>query len=356
MLRLHGTDATAGVRIIAYVSLLSLTLWFFTGCTMPQRTSGPGPTPTESVKREPPSRVLGQNDEFAVIIATESDSARSLAAHYYGDQSKYWRIVDANTKSKIQAGDEVIIPLADDNVTGVYRDGYKSVAILAYHGFGNSKGRLTVSRKSFDAQMRYLSDNHYRVISLQHFIDFIHAKRSIPQRAIVITIDDGYRSTFDIAFPTLVKFGFPATVFPYSDFIGNGGLSWAQLREMEASGLIDVQLHSQTHDNLTIQREEESVLEFKRRLEQEVQAPKQLFANNQLRSKPRAFAYPYGAANELILEELRKADIDIAFTVNRGSNPFFSFPYTIKRSQVYRDDSIKVFAKKLRTFERLKPL
>ena len=56
---------------------------------------------------------------------------------------------------------------------------------------------------------------------------------------MAITIDDGYRSTYEIAYPVLRKHGFPATVFLYTDFVGAAdALTWPQMKEMAASGLI----------------------------------------------------------------------------------------------------------------------
>ncbi len=56
----------------------------------------------------------------------------------------------------------------------------------------------------------------------------------------MITIDDGYRSSYEIAYPILKKFGFPATVFLYTDFVGaSDAMTWAQMKEMTASGLVD---------------------------------------------------------------------------------------------------------------------
>ena len=49
---------------------------------------------------------------------------------------------------------------------------------------------------------------------------FLAGKEALPTKTVVITIDDGYRATYEIAFPILRKHGFPATVFLYSDFVG----------------------------------------------------------------------------------------------------------------------------------------
>jgi len=70
----------------------------------------------------------------------------------------------------------------------------------------------------FDQQMRYLKDNHYRVISLNELLDFLNYRHAIPKRSVLITIDDGYRSAYDIAYPILKKYGFKATLFIYTDF------------------------------------------------------------------------------------------------------------------------------------------
>ena len=75
---------------------------------------------------------------------------------------------------------------------------------------------------AFDAQMEYLAQNGYHVMPLARLADFLAGKEPLPQKTVVITIDDGYRATYDIAFPILKKHGFPATVFLYSDFVGAG--------------------------------------------------------------------------------------------------------------------------------------
>src|SRR5438552_9225112 len=63
----------------------------------------------------------------------------------------------------------------------------------------------------------------------QHF-------HSFPTRRSSDLIDDGYRATYDIAYPILKKYGFPATVFLYSDFVGAGdALTYPQMKELSAS-------------------------------------------------------------------------------------------------------------------------
>ncbi len=299
--------------------------------------------------------LIGKNRYFAVLLAGETDSWESLAQQFYGDAGLYWRIEDANEDVSLKAGQQIVVPLTESSPLGVDAHSVNAVAILAYHSFGNGQGRLTISRSQFEMQMQYLLINDYRVITLEHFFDFLGGNRAIPKRAVMITIDDGHPSTFSIAFPILQRYGFAATVFPYSDYIGNGGVSWDQLRQMQASGLIDVQLHSQTHSDLTQRKPDETLPQLRKRLAQEITAPKALF-EQKLDSSPYVVAYPYGAANQYVVEEVQKANLHAGFTVSRGSNTFFSYPYALQRNQIYKDDTIESFGKKLKTTIRLDPL
>jgi peptidoglycan/xylan/chitin deacetylase (PgdA/CDA1 family) len=106
-------------------------------------------------------------------------------------------------------------------VPGLFREGYQVVPILCYHRFGATcRSALCVSETSFRAQLDYLKDNGYRTITLGELYEFITYKRAVPLRSVVITIDDGYRSIYDIAYPLLKEYGFTATMFIYTDFIG----------------------------------------------------------------------------------------------------------------------------------------
>jgi len=273
-------------------------------CSGPETKPDSVVNPSSRIVKFDPARAdneLGRNEHFVVIMALPDDTSRSLAERYYRDSSLYWLIEDANPGLIIETGAEVIVPLNHVAPLGVSTDRVQSVPILAYHGFGDGDGKLTISSSKFEEQMEYLLLNDYRVITLAQFIAFLEGQGAIPERSVMITIDDGHASTYHIAFPILQKYGFPATVFPYAEYISNGGVSWGQLLEMERSGLIDVQLHSQSHADLTVREQGESLPELRKRLEREIQLPMQLF-RERLDSDPYTMAYPYGATNEHVVE------------------------------------------------------
>jgi peptidoglycan/xylan/chitin deacetylase (PgdA/CDA1 family) len=297
-----------------------------------------------------PTQVLGQNDRYIVAVAGRGDTPRSLAEEYLGDPGQGWRIEDANGAVRIKPGQYVIIPRVLYNSVGVFANGYQTVPVLSYHRFGAGKGRLSVSEKRFEEQMAYLKNNGYRVIPLERVLAFLRGEVAIPQRSVVLTIDDGYQSMYYTAYPLLKKYNFPATVFIYTDFIGNGGLTWREMEEMERSGLISFQAHSKTHDNLNVRLASESIAQYKARLIDEVRIPGMLLYKR-LKDRPFCFAYPFGAVNQQLVNELKRNRYKIGVTVERGANPFFTYPYTLRRSMIYETDGIEEFKRTLRVFE-----
>ncbi len=295
------------------------------------------------------SRVIARSSDY-ILLQVGTEDARALAARYLGDSSRYWQIEDANPPGAIGPGAEILLPLGQNNPTAVFAEGYQTVPVLCYHKFGDRSTKMTISVSRFREQMQYLKDNDYRVIPLQEFIAFLNGKRQIPKRAVVLTMDDGHRSIYEAAFPVLKEFGFPATLFIYTDYINNGGLDWRQLADMISSGLVTVQLHSKTHDNLTLGADGETQQVYLRRLEQEVRLPKKRLIQH-LQSTPVAYAYPYGDTNEQVIDVLKQEGLSIGLTVQSGGNAVFSYPFLLHRSIVFGDRGLDEFTSLLVTFE-----
>ena len=293
-------------------------------------------------------------DDFIIVKATDVDTPSSLAHKYLNDPTKDWLISEFNDIKTLDAGQELIIPLRPFDKGGLKVNGYQTVPVLAYHGFSkDSPGKMTVTEASFEAQMKYLMENGYHVISLDQLMDFLEFKEQIPEKSVVITIDNGLSSFSDIAFPILKKYGFTATLFVYTDFIGtNKALSWKQLNSLSKKGF-DIQCKTKTHRNLTKQKQKESFKKYFESLEKEISYPKTLI-KQKLNKECSYFAYPYGATNNLAVAILIKQGYRAAFTVKRASNPCFVDRYRIHRSVIYGDYDIERFKKNLSVFNKTK--
>jgi peptidoglycan/xylan/chitin deacetylase (PgdA/CDA1 family) len=291
-----------------------------------------------------------RGEEFIVHRAMPGDTWASLAETYLKDRNREWLIADFNKTAEVAAGQEIIIPLAHPNPTGIYPSGYQTVTILCYHRFGPHRAKMVITGEDFDAQMAYLAKHGYRVVPLSSIHAFLKGKEALPQRAVVITIDDGYRSSYSTAFPILKKYNFPATLFIYSDFVGSGdALGWKELREMTASGLVDVQPHSKTHASMVKRPAGEAAEAYRKKIEEEIRVPGQQIGK-MLGLPLHTFAYPFGDTNELIVSQLKSAGYDAGVTVQAGGNPAFAYPFRLRRTMIYGDRDMGAFIKSLRVF------
>ena len=326
--------------LLAFVAVLVVG-----GCATPER---PVVEPVVQPERGP---VVARDDDVLIVIAASGDTADTLAQRYLGDARKGWWIAEAN--NEIRPGQVVVVPLRIRNRIGVYADGYQAVPVLCYHRFGARASKLTVTPAAFAAQMQFLAKNGYHVLPMARIEEFLAGHAPLPRKSVVITIDDGYRSTFDIAYPILKQHGFPATVFLYSDFVGAGdAMTWAQMKEMAASGLIDIEPHSKTHANLTLRLADESDARYRERVRREVDTPIALI-KDRLSLPSSTFAYPYGDVNEIVVDLLARQGLQMGVTVTPGGNGFFAYPFMLRRNMVFGNEDLDAFKAKLNVFVRL---
>ncbi|NML16525.1 polysaccharide deacetylase family protein [Azohydromonas caseinilytica] len=337
--------AASAARAAALAAVLA-------GCgTLPPGTAPtplPGDVPASAPAVAGRGEVLARSERFIIYVPAPGETLRGIAARFLGSEEAYWRIGDFNAVARAEAGQALVVPLQPLNPLGVQADAYQTVPILCYHRFGPGGGKMVVSAASFAAQLDWLTRNDYHVIRLEQLLDYLEGRQALPRRSVVLTIDDGYASVYRHAFPLLKKHGLPATLFVYTDFIGSGGeaLSWAQLSEMAASGLIDVQAHSKSHRNLIDRMPGESEERYRQGLDAEARVPRELL-EKRLPVQVRHYALPYGDANEAVLEVLSRQRYRLAVTVNPGGNAFFAQPMLLRRTMIFGDHDLEDFKAKL---------
>ncbi len=280
-----------------------------------------------------------QSQDYIVYKVGKNENSTTLAQKLLGDSAKAWLIEDNNPAGSFKRGQVVVIPLKEENIGGLYEDGIQVVPILCYHRFGKTcKSNLCISERTFIKQVEYLKKNGYHTIHLSNLMDFLNYKTAIPSKSVVITLDDGYRSIYDFAYPLLKRYGYTATLFIYTDFIeaSRNALTWRQLRELKTAGF-EIGSHSISHTDLTKKLPYENDQTFWSRITRELITSKKII-DRKLNQDTQFFAYPYGNYNQQILDLFPKAGYKLGLTIRNGGNSFFANPLTLKRSQILEEN------------------
>lgn len=302
----------------------------------------------------PPShKNLFRSEDYVVYQLKTGQSPAELATKFLGDPQHAWIIEQANPDIRFRRGNAVVIPLKELNRGGLSADGFQTIPILTYHRFAeNCSSPLCMPSRTFDRQMRYLKENGYHVITAEELLAFLEYRQGLPQKSVLITMDDGYRSVYSIAYPILDKYGFKATLFVYTSFVGVSkmAITWNQLKEMKANGFT-IGSHTIYHSDLTQLKQEETEQAHLARVKEELYGSKKII-DQKLGQDTYFLAYPFGYYDQRSIQMARHAGYKIAMSVKRGSNPFFANPMTLRRDQILAKD-MQSFISRLKTFKPL---
>ena len=195
-----------------------------------------------------------------------------------------------------------------------------SFVSLIYHRFGeNNIPSTNIRLEQFRAHLDYLEEGGFEAISLQQAYDFLTDGTQLPDKAVLITIDDAYLSVYTEAYPLLQEFDFPFLVFVATDPVDqklDGYMSWEQMREMQANG-VSFANHSASHESLLRRLEGERKNEWLQRIEADIDKSMARL-NDELEPFPGVFAYPYGEFDIQTGNLLRKKGY-IAFGQQSGA-------------------------------------
>ncbi|UKV14587.1 polysaccharide deacetylase family protein [Thalassospiraceae bacterium SW-3-3] len=188
-----------------------------------------------------------------------------------------------------------------------------SAVVFMYHRFAETDYPSTNIRgPQFEAHIRELTNGKYTVMGIPEIIDAMQNGKGLPDYAIGITVDDAYRSVYDVAWPAFKKHNMPMTVFVSSEQVDAGYenyMTWDMLREMVKEG-VTIGGHSQHHSHLPSLPIEEVKAEL---------AHSALRFKEELGFVPDIFAYPYGEASDDVIAAVKEAGYKAAFGQQSGA-------------------------------------
>jgi len=197
---------------------------------------------------------------------------------------------------------------------------------------------LTVSPEDFESQVKYLADNGFTFLCASDVDEAVRLGHGLPEKAVCITMDDGYSDNFDVAYPILKKYNAKATIFVVTSSMGKPArLSWANIGVMHGSGL-NFASHTVTHADLTALNDEHLDFELKEsRAELE----------RHVGEKVQSIAYPSGAYDDRVIEHAEEAGYWAGW--RKGGGPVMpgATPMMLPRVRVNGNTSTESFQRKV---------
>lgn len=269
-----------------------------------------------------------------------------------------------------------------------------SFRVLCYHdtrdnlrdSFQTWPERGALETATMVEQFEWLRENGYHMVSLDDILAARNGGPKLPSKAILLTFDDGYLSMYTRVFPLLKLFNYPAVIGLVGEwlsetkdgnvFYGDRWISrehfvtWPQVREMVASGLVEVASHSHSlHKGVRSNpqgslpssaitrvytpeaKHYETDDEYLTRLRTDLAKNSALIAQ-ETGKKPRAMIWPYGAYNMLGVQAAEAEGMSITMTLEPGANTA-GHPLTrMRRDMLFFNDKVSDLKRNLRLQHR----
>lgn len=224
------------------------------------------------------------------------------------------------------------------------------IPVLMYHHISTEdpKGNTSVtSPDKFRSEMELLKKQGYTTIFFKDYINYKEKGVKLPDKAIIITFDDGYYSNYEYAYPILKELGMKATISIVGWSVGREYMpdnktkiikhfTWEQAREMYNSGVIDIQHHTyDLHSNVNgvkgvSQKPGESQTAYEKRFKEDTLKMKNLI-ESKVGNKVYVYCYPYGINNATTEKILKDMGFTVTLSVDKGVSDFSTGLTKVKR-------------------------
>lgn len=221
---------------------------------------------------------------------------------------------------------------------------YHSISAPASSGFR----ACTVSPAAFDEHLSYLQQRQYTSITVTQLAQAIASGgQGLPARPVLLTFDDGYVDFYTHALPALHRYGFIATLYMPTAFVGRTSrwlqyanersrplLTWTHLAEISASG-IECGAHSHTHPPLNM---------LPPAVARDEIARSKALLEDHLQQNIVSFAYPFGYYNAQVRQMVRAAGFTSACATKRTLSSIYDHPYALARLAISPDTRLEDLA------------
>lgn len=215
----------------------------------------------------------------------------------------------------------------------------EGLPVLMYHFFyDRSKGETAkdgnwIEISDFEAQVKYLAENDFYFPTWQEVEDYIDEKTELPEKSVVITVDDGDPTFFDLAVPIIQKYNVQATSFVVAYWYGDR----AENKEQN----ISYQSHSYDMHKVGSNGKGAMLSLSNDKIKEDLKLSSDVLGGATI------FCYPFGHYNENCFKVLKDSGFKLAFTVEGGRVTKKANKYKLPRVRISGNTSMSEFAKKV---------
>ena len=214
----------------------------------------------------------------------------------------------------------------------------EGLPVLMYHFFydknkteGKDENWIEIS--DFEEQMKYLADNNFYFPTWKEVENYIDGKTELPEKSVVVTVDDGDPSFFELAVPIIQKYNIQATSFVIAYWYGDR----AENKEKNISyqsHSYDMHKGGSNGKGVMLSWEYDKIIE-------------DLKLSQETLGDANIFCYPFGQYNELDVKALKDTGFKLAFTTQGGRVKKGASKFELPRVRVSKSTSIKAFIQKV---------
>ncbi|WP_179295597.1 polysaccharide deacetylase family protein [Bacillus sp. FJAT-45350] len=222
-------------------------------------------------------------------------------------------------------------------ITSSYQYSPKEIKVLMYHHFKEDENSsVTISPQRFKEQLKHLKKAGYETITDEDIIKYWNDKNYLlPKKPLLLTIDDGYLSNYEIAYPILKEEGLKASIYVVTstrgqDLVWNKHFTWEQAREMERSKVISIQSHGHdSHSYIEDKKGKKAYLlhenasngkeSYEDRVRNDLLTSKKLI-EEKLEKEVLSISYPYGAYNKIVSNISIDLGYELELTLDKNRN------------------------------------
>ena len=212
------------------------------------------------------------------------------------------------------------------------------IPVLMYHSISkdaSGENEYTISSARFEEDLKWLRSKGYTTILPSQLVSYVSGGDRLPDKPVILTFDDGYDDNYNELLPLLQKHQVKATVFVIGNAAGmTHKMTEEQIREMADSGLVSIQSHGYTHDDMDAMGEET--------LEYELSETKKVITRITGRI-PYVLCYPTGKYSNLTLEVAARHYL-FGIKMVGGQYNTSDDPFLVSRFYISRYTDIYTFA------------